>query len=56
LCSLKEAGDQAWFSPNPLHGVAQCTPQMRDVEAAQIAPFDPFELLPDPLARIEFGA
>jgi hypothetical protein len=42
LCSLKEAGDQAWFSPDPLHGVAQFAPQMREMQATQVAQLDAF--------------
>ena len=28
-------------------------PQMRQVDAAQMAPFDPFELRPQPLPRVQ---
>jgi hypothetical protein len=30
-------------------------PQVREIEAADVAPLDPFELFPQALARIEFG-
>jgi hypothetical protein len=37
----KEALPQAWFAPHPCHGVAQFTPELREVEAADMAEFDP---------------
>ena len=44
----------AWFLPDPLDGVAQLMPPVRDIEAAQVTQFDPLELCPQALARIEF--
>jgi hypothetical protein len=49
----KKAFDQAGFSPDPFHGVAQFHPKMRDIEAADIAQLDPFELLPKAFTRIQ---
>jgi hypothetical protein len=51
--TAKEAGDEAWFAPHPFHRVAQFTPQLREMETAHIAQFDPFELLPEALIRVQ---
>jgi hypothetical protein len=45
----------AWFAPNPFDRVTQLMPQMREIEAADVAQLDPFELFPQALAWIEFG-
>src|SRR5262245_55617482 len=49
----KEAGDETWFATHPFHGVAQFMLQMWDIEAADMASFNPFELLPKALTRVE---
>jgi hypothetical protein len=49
----KEALDQARFAPHPFHGVAPCTPELREMEAADMAEFDPLELWPEPLVGMQ---
>ena len=39
--------------PNPLHGIAQFSPQMRQRQAAQVAQLNPDELWPDAFIRIQ---
>lgn|GEM_PF-1159926 len=51
--TTKEPVDEAWFAPHPFHRVAQFMPEMWDIEAAQIAQFDPFELLPEAFIRVQ---
>jgi hypothetical protein len=53
-CSLKKAVKHAWFSPNPFDRITQLMPQMREIQAADIAQLDPLELFPEALAWIEF--
>jgi hypothetical protein len=50
---LKKAFDQARFSSDPFHRVAQFYTEMRDIEAAHIAQVDPFELLPEAFTRVQ---
>jgi hypothetical protein len=45
--------EHAWFSADPLDGIAQFTPEMGEIEAAQIPQLDPFELLPETFARVQ---
>jgi hypothetical protein len=45
----------ASFSPNPFDRLTQLMPQMREIEAADVAQLDPFKLFPQALAWIEFG-
>jgi hypothetical protein len=45
--------ENSGFSPHPFHRIAQLMPQMWEVKAAYIAQLDPFELLPQALARIQ---
>ena len=54
MLPLEEALDDSWFAPHPFHRVAQFVSEMRNIEAAHITEFDPFELLPEALARIQF--
>jgi hypothetical protein len=54
--TLETAFENAWFSSHPFHGTAEFAAQVRDIEATHVAQLDAFELLPEPLARIEFGS
>jgi hypothetical protein len=42
------------LSPNAFDGIAPCALQMRKIQTAQVAEFDPFELLPDAFVRMQF--
>jgi hypothetical protein len=53
FCTPKEALDKTRFIPHSFHRIAQFFPSMWDIEAAYIAELNPFELLPEPLARVE---
>jgi hypothetical protein len=53
FCTTEEAVEETWFATHPFHGVAQFVPQMWDIKAADIASFDPLELLPEALAWIQ---
>ena len=50
---MKEAGDQTWFSPDAFHGITQFAPQMRQMQATQVAQLDAFELLPEAFGGIQ---
>ncbi len=43
-----------WFAPNPFDRVTQLMPQVREIEAADVAQLDAFELFPQAFARIQF--
>jgi hypothetical protein len=51
--TTKEAVDETRFAPHPFHGVAQFMPQTWEIEAAQMAQLNPFELLPEALIRVQ---
>jgi hypothetical protein len=51
--TLETARENAWFSADPLDGVAQFTLEMGEIEAAQIPQLDPFDLLPETFARVQ---
>jgi hypothetical protein len=53
FCTTEEVVDEMRFATHPFHGVVQCMPQMWDIEAADMASFDPLELLPAALRRIQ---
>jgi hypothetical protein len=45
--------EQAWFSADPRDGIAQFTPEMGAIDAAQSPQLNPFELRPEALPRIQ---
>jgi hypothetical protein len=47
--------NDAWFSPDAAHRVAELMPERGKINTAHVTPFDPFELLPEALARIACG-
>ena len=51
--TTKEALDETRFAAHPFHRIAEFTSEMRDREAAHIAEFHPFELLPEALIRVQ---
>jgi hypothetical protein len=52
--TLETAFEKAWFSSHPFHGTAEFAAQVWKIEATQVAQLDAFELLPEPLTRIQF--
>ena len=53
FCASKEAFDQAWCSTHPFHRVAPVMPQMREIEAVEVMPFDVLQLGAESLTRVE---
>jgi uncharacterized membrane protein YphA (DoxX/SURF4 family) len=51
---LKEPGDQARSSTDALHRIAQFPAQIWQMQAAQVAPLDARELLPEAFTRMQF--
>jgi hypothetical protein len=51
--TAKETVDETWFAPHPFHGVAQGPAELRKMETADMASFDPFELLPEALIGVQ---
>ena len=49
----KAAVEETWFATHLVHGVAPFVPQMWAIEAAAMASFDPCELRPEALTRVE---
>jgi hypothetical protein len=42
-----------WSSTDPLDRIMQLMPQVREIQAADMAQLHPFELLPEALARVQ---
>jgi hypothetical protein len=51
--TTKEAVNETRFASHPFHRTAQLMSQMREVETAQMAQFDPSELLPEALVQVQ---
>jgi hypothetical protein len=52
--TLETAFEDAWFPSHSFHGTAEFAAQMGDIDATHVAQLNAFELLPEPLARIQF--
>ena len=53
MCAGKTGFDHAQLATDPLDGVAECSPEMREIEATHIAQLDPFEMCPEALNRVQ---
>ena len=50
---LETALDDARLPPHTFDGITEFAAQVWDIDATDVAQFDPFELLPEPLARVQ---
>jgi hypothetical protein len=55
VCTSKKGLDQARFSTDAFDSIPEFDTQMLEIEATDIAQFDPLEVSPEPLTGIQLG-